>query len=843
MDFECSNYTPNEWNSAETLYNAAQVLTPASMEDYQAAVTQYNDVANAYDGVISKALPIYRDSRKAATRTARDKAVAAGADSSFADEMKAIDDKDAKDGALFEDAEYYEFRAASLNTENRYAVLETRAEALKLKDEIDENRLARFSQDIYDSANESADKAKALYNEDDIPAAKTVAVDALAKYKQAVLDGWKAYADEQSPLAQTARSNAVNVKADVAFEKDFSEADAVYSQGTDYYESQNYKSAADSFVRVQPLFAALAKSAADKQKAASSAVAAAQKKYTDSQNKAKAVPGTANNQYLTQSAQSLASAQKGLEVGDFEDASTSAAESQKNASLSDDYVAQQRKANEAGTALVGAKKRLDGVDAEARKAYATQYGTATAAYADGVKAQGAKNWDLVNADVKKINDALDALDKAKVAAVAAVEAKRKADEAAEKRRGDEAGTALVGAKKRLDGVDAEARKAYATQYGTATTAYADGVKAQGAKNWDLVNADVKKINDALDALDKAKVAAVVAAEAKRKADEAAEKRRGDEAGTALANAKRRLDGVDAETRTAFAPQYGTAATAYADGVKAQGAKNWDLVNADVKNINDALDALDKAKVAAVAAVEAKRKADEAAEKRRGDEAATALANAKRRLDWADAVGAEQQYTDQYGAANSAYNDALEAQKSNDWDKTTDRANAVVSIVDGIEALKTSEANDAMAIAKERLDWAADVGAATNYPDAFTLASTSYALGEQALDAEDWNTAIVSADAVMNALAGVSDRAALPAQYIVRTWEEVRDCLWNIAGYPWVYNDPFQWRRLYNANRDKLPNVNDASSIEPNTIIDIPSIRGETRSGIWEEGKTYPDLPR
>jgi hypothetical protein len=396
-------------------------------------------------------------------------------------------------------------------------------------------------------------------------------------------------------------------------------------------------------------------------------------------------------------------------------------------------------------------------------------------------------------------------------------------------------------------VDADARETYTAQYGTATTAYADGVKAQGAKNWDLVNADVKKINDALDALDKAKIAAAVAAEAQRKAAEAAEKRRRDEASAALAGAKKRIDGVDADARETYTAQYGTATTAYADGVKAQDAKNWDLVNADVKKVNDALDALDKAKVAALAAAEAQRKADAAAtaaaEKRRADEAAAALVAAKSRLDWAVSIGAEQQYAGQYGNANSAYNDALEAQKSSDWDKTTDRANTVIAIIDDVEALKTGEANDAMAIAKERLDWAADVDAANNYPDAFTSASTSYALGEEALISKDWNMAIVSADAVMNALADVSDKAALPAQYIVRTWEGVRDCLWNIAGYPWVYNDPFQWRRLYNANRNKLPNVNDASSIEPNTIIDIPSIRGETRSGVWEEGKTYPDLPR
>jgi nucleoid-associated protein YgaU len=268
-----------------------------------------------------------------------------------------------------------------------------------------------------------------------------------------------------------------------------------------------------------------------------------------------------------------------------------------------------------------------------------------------------------------------------------------------------------------------------------------------------------------------------------------------------------------------------------------------VVNADVKKINDALNDIDKAKSAALAAAEAKRKADEAAEKKKADDAAKALAAAKNRLDWAVSIGAEQQYTDQYERADSAYVDALTAQKSRDWDKTIDGANSTIAIVDAIETLKIGEARDAMSIAKERLDWAVGVKAADNYPDALASANASYALGERALTAKDWNSAIVAADAVLNALASVSDRVMLPAQYIVRTWQGVRDCLWNIAGYPWVYDDPFQWRTLLNANRDKLPDANDVSSLEPNTVLDIPSIRGEIRSGVWEEGKTYPDIPR
>jgi len=84
-------------------------------------------------------------------------------------------------------------------------------------------------------------------------------------------------------------------------------------------------------------------------------------------------------------------------------------------------------------------------------------------------------------------------------------------------------------------------------------------------------------------------------------------------------------------------------------------------------------------------------------------------------------------------------------------------------------------------------------------------------------------------------------APLPATYTVRPWSVSKDCFWNIAGFPWVYGNPHQWRLLYNANKSKLPNPNNPNVIEPGTVLDIPSIKGEVRQGAWESGRTYEPI--
>jgi LysM repeat protein len=77
--------------------------------------------------------------------------------------------------------------------------------------------------------------------------------------------------------------------------------------------------------------------------------------------------------------------------------------------------------------------------------------------------------------------------------------------------------------------------------------------------------------------------------------------------------------------------------------------------------------------------------------------------------------------------------------------------------------------------------------------------------------------------------------ALPARYTVRSG----DSLWRIAGYPWVYNDPMLWRNLYNANRTRMPQSDNPDLIYPDMILEIPSIRGEAREGMWDNTRVYP----
>jgi len=161
-------------------------------------------------------------------------------------------------------------------------------------------------------------------------------------------------------------------------------------------------------------------------------------------------------------------------------------------------------------------------------------------------------------------------------------------------------------------------------------------------------------------------------------------------------------------------------------------------------------------------------------------------------------------------------------------------------------LKIGEVDRAIYAAGQRLEYAASINAASRYPEEYGEAQAAYGEARSFRAAESWDDAIDAANRVLAVLSGIGGAGAaigaFPAQYTVRSWSTFKDCFWNIAGRPWVYNDPYKWKILYEMNKTRMPDSNNPDLIEPGMIIDIPSIRGETRQGMWDPNKAYSPLP-
>ena len=148
------------------------------------------------------------------------------------------------------------------------------------------------------------------------------------------------------------------------------------------------------------------------------------------------------------------------------------------------------------------------------------------------------------------------------------------------------------------------------------------------------------------------------------------------------------------------------------------------------------------------------------------------------------------------------------------------------------------AEDSITMAKNKIAWADGINAAEAYPMAYSAAKENLENAERAFAREDWDKAAEYAKLSLASLDGVGDKSILPEYYIVRDWEDSGDCFWNIAGRPYIYNDPWQWKELYNANKDLLEDPSNPNVIEPGITLKIPSIKGEVRSGTYDPKKEY-----
>jgi hypothetical protein len=61
------------------------------------------------------------------------------------------------------------------------------------------------------------------------------------------------------------------------------------------------------------------------------------------------------------------------------------------------------------------------------------------------------------------------------------------------------------------------------------------------------------------------------------------------------------------------------------------------------------------------------------------------------------------------------------------------------------------------------------------------------------------------DALKKTLADIIANGESMPTYTVGTWARDRDCLWNIAKKPKIYDNPFLWPKIWQGNRDQIKN--------------------------------------
>lgn len=170
-------------------------------------------------------------------------------------------------------------------------------------------------------------------------------------------------------------------------------------------------------------------------------------------------------------------------------------------------------------------------------------------------------------------------------------------------------------------------------------------------------------------------------------------------------------------------------------------------------------------------------------------------------------------------------------------------------------LLRSEADTQIRVARNRLVWARSIKADENFPEMYNESMSLVEQAQVAFSGEKYEEAKKLALQSMDALAGLQEmdderkrleeealakarKGVYPEYYIIHDWNKTKDCFWNIAAKPFVYNDPYKWEVLYEANRGVLDNAANPDIIQPEIKIRIPSLAGEVREGTYDPEQEY-----
>ena len=107
------------------------------------------------------------------------------------------------------------------------------------------------------------------------------------------------------------------------------------------------------------------------------------------------------------------------------------------------------------------------------------------------------------------------------------------------------------------------------------------------------------------------------------------------------------------------------------------------------------------------------------------------------------------------------------------------------------------------------------------------------------DENKYIDSIAKSQSALDLLSTINYDYVFPKYYKVQLIPNRRDCFWRIAEKNFVYGNGFKWPELYRANKNKLKFPNNPHLIYPWKIIEIPSIKGEKREGLYDPKKKYP----
>lgn len=190
-------------------------------------------------------------------------------------------------------------------------------------------------------------------------------------------------------------------------------------------------------------------------------------------------------------------------------------------------------------------------------------------------------------------------------------------------------------------------------------------------------------------------------------------------------------------------------------------------------------------------------------------------------------------------------------ESKDLLRNGDYTNSLAKSREAMSKLDVLEAPLAYAKAQDAMNKAKQDGYDESKPNMYGDASKSLSSAGETLLAKNYSDSLIHSKNVlslvnlMESSSGdieeepvIIPEGSFPKYYKVQSRKTNTDSLWRIASYDFIYGNGNLWKKIYEANKDK---IKDPSVIRAGQILTIPSLKGELREGTYDPNQTYNSI--
>jgi hypothetical protein len=282
IDFECPAYFPSEWEAVEAQYEAARAAPQSNPDEVQKATALLNDVANAYDELFNKTIPLYAQAREDEILAARGELISSGFTQFIPEYLKNADEKALAAREQYNAGNYYEAKDTAAEALADYETLLVGAKAFLARQEIVDNGFQTNDSDNFNKADELAQAAMKEYEAGNKGAAKANSQEALNLFNTILENGWIASVAEWRDLAIKERELAMAEKANIASRDLFNNAESPFNQANADFASKKFQSASVLYKNAKDLYTAARKDTEEKRLRAVEMIKMAEEKIEES---------------------------------------------------------------------------------------------------------------------------------------------------------------------------------------------------------------------------------------------------------------------------------------------------------------------------------------------------------------------------------------------------------------------------------------------------------------------------------------------------------------------------------------------------------------------------------